>query len=207
MNNFLLLYCRSFYLTIISYIIKFFLLLKGIKVGKNFKCEAFPNITLNKKSKFIIGDNFYLCSNVEFRVLEGSAIQIGNDCKIDRGSRLISCNNSIIKIDEGTVIGCYSIVNAGEDILIGKKCLISGFVYLQSSSHGKKINYYIRDQKHSYGKIVIEDDVWIGAHSVVLKNIKLKKGCVVGANSVVNLNCESNTIYAGNPAKELAKRK
>jgi acetyltransferase-like isoleucine patch superfamily enzyme len=206
MNNFFLLYFDKTYLVLLSYIIKFFLSLKGVKIGKNFKSEGFPKINSNNNSKIIIGDNFYLCKDVELRVGEGSIIQIENNCKIDRGVRLISCNNSIIKISDGNIIGYYSVINAGDNIIIGRKCLISGFVYLQSSSHGKSAQHFIRDQNHSYGEIIIEDDVWIGAHSVILKGVNLKQGCIIGANSVINFNCDKYTIYAGNPAKKISMR-
>ena len=207
MANFFFLYFGEFYIFLLSHLIKILLQIRGIKIGRNFRAESFPKINLDKNSKISIGDNFYLCQDVELRVKAGSIIEIHNECKMDRGVRLISVNKSRIKILDGSRLGCYSIVNGGHDITIGKKCLISGFVYLQSSSHGKCLNKFIRDQKHSYGEIIIENDVWIGAHSVILKGVKLKQGCIIGANSVVKSDCDMYKIYSGNPAKEVARRK
>ncbi len=109
------------------------------------------------------------------RVGEESVIQIENNCKIDRGLRLVSCNNSIIKISDGNVLGYYTVINTEYNITISRKCLIFVLVYLQSSFHGSSVQHFIRDQNHSYGEIVIEDDVWIGAHSVVLERCKFKR--------------------------------
>jgi carbonic anhydrase/acetyltransferase-like protein (isoleucine patch superfamily) len=37
----------------------------------------------------------------------------------------------------------------------------------------------------SKGDIIIEDDVWIGYGSIILENVKIGKGAVIGAGSVV----------------------
>ena len=49
--------------------------------------------------------------------------------------------------------------------------------------------------------VVIEDDCFIGAGSVILEGIKIGKNSVVGAGSVVIRDVEPGTVVAGNPAK------
>lgn len=51
------------------------------------------------------------------------------------------------------------------------------------------------------GEVIIEDDVWIGANSVILPNTIIKRGSVIGAGSVVKQNTIENAVYAGCPAK------
>lgn len=51
--------------------------------------------------------------------------------------------------------------------------------------------------------IVIEDDVWIGTGSIILPGVKIGKGAVVAAGSVVTKDVEAFTVVAGNPAKFL----
>jgi galactoside O-acetyltransferase len=53
----------------------------------------------------------------------------------------------------------------------------------------------------------IEDDVWIGAHSVIFPGVVLGRGSVVGAGSIVTRDVEPFSIVAGVPAKVLRKRK
>ena len=45
--------------------------------------------------------------------------------------------------------------------------------------------------------IVIEDDVWIGAGVKILDGVIIRKGCVIGANTVVNKSTEQYGIYVG----------
>ena len=51
------------------------------------------------------------------------------------------------------------------------------------------------------GIVSIGDNVFIGANTVVLCNVRIGDNVVVGANSVVTKDLPSNGIYAGNPAK------
>jgi virginiamycin A acetyltransferase len=53
----------------------------------------------------------------------------------------------------------------------------------------------------SRGGILIEDDVWVGAGSVILDGAVLRRGVVVGAGSVVRGELEAYSISAGNPPR------
>ena len=59
----------------------------------------------------------------------------------------------------------------------------------------------------SKGGILIEDDVWLGAGTIVLDGAVLGKGAVVGALSLVRSTLEPFGIYAGNPLSLRDKRK
>jgi len=49
--------------------------------------------------------------------------------------------------------------------------------------------------------VAIEDDVWIGAHSIILKGVRIGRGAVIGAGSVVTKDIPPFTLWAGNPAR------
>ena len=58
-----------------------------------------------------------------------------------------------------------------------------------------------------YGKTIIEDDVWIGARSIILPGRKIGEGSIVAAGSVVTKDVEPFSIVGGNPAKLIKFRK
>ena len=54
-------------------------------------------------------------------------------------------------------------------------------------------------------EVIIEDNVWIGEKSIILKGSKIGKNSIIGAGSVVSGEVPENVVFAGNPAKEVKK--
>ena len=180
----------------------------GGACAEHSHAEKTPYFKINgKASNIIIGDNVKFVGRVDIRNRENGKILIGDNCKIDHEVRMVAANNAVLSIGANTNIGCFSVLNCGEDIIIGQGCLISGMAYIQSSDHGKNIGIPIKAQKHEYGKINIGDDVWVGSHVTILKGVNIDDGVIIGAKSVVTKNVSANYIIAGVPAKKIKIRK
>ena len=54
-------------------------------------------------------------------------------------------------------------------------------------------------------EVIIEENVWIGEKSIILKGTKIGKNSIIGAGSVVSGEVPDNAIFAGNPAREIKK--
>ena len=178
----------------------------NISFKGSFLCDQIPRITINKGSSLLIEKDVYLRSDVEIRAHENSKIIIEKDVKVDRGVRLLSTNNSTLKIGSNSSIGLYSVFNGGDDIIIGNSCLISGFVYIQTSMHSHKKGIFVKEQGYSHSPINMGDDVWLGAHSTILPGCKLGNGSIVGSNAVVTKSISSNEIVVGVPAEKIKER-
>jgi maltose O-acetyltransferase len=63
-----------------------------------------------------------------------------------------------------------------------------------------KTKRYLHEQ-HYGSQILIEDNVWIGANTIILPGVTIKKNSVVAAGSVVNKNIPANVMAAGVPAR------
>lgn len=86
------------------------------------------------------------------------------------------------------------------NITIGNRVSIAPRVTLVTSSHPN--NSRIRGfAPLSRGPIVIEDDAWLGTGCVVLPGVRIGRGAVVGANSVVLQDVPPLHIVAGQPAR------
>lgn len=178
-----------------------------VQIGKNFKTDSVPRIIVDKNAILQIGDNVEFKRNIEIRVHGNSTTLIGNKVRLDRGIRILSANNARIEIGEGTKIGLYTVLNGGDSIKIGKKVLISGFVYLQTSMHGfKDKSKGVQDQGYDHAPVVLGDDVWLGTHVVVMPGCVLGKGAVSGSNAVITKSVDEYTVVAGIPAKPLKER-
>ncbi|MBP2032211.1 acetyltransferase-like isoleucine patch superfamily enzyme [Clostridium algifaecis] len=61
-------------------------------------------------------------------------------------------------------------------------------------------------EAYSKGKIVVKDDVWIGMNSIILSNVTIGQGAIIGAGSVVTKDVPPYAIVCGNPAKVVKYR-
>ena len=55
-------------------------------------------------------------------------------------------------------------------------------------------------------KLVIEDDCWIGCGAIILTGVKIGRGAIIGAGSVVTKDVKPYSIVLGNPAKKIGMR-
>lgn len=72
------------------------------------------------------------------------------------------------------------------------------------------IDQFERKRAMSYdhvaaAEVVIEDDVWIGTKSTIMKGVHIGRGAVVAAASVVTRDVEPFTLVGGNPAREIRR--
>ena len=86
------------------------------------------------------------------------------------------------------------------NLTIGNRVSIAPRVTLVTSSHpnSSRIRPFA---PVSQGPIVIEDDAWLGAGCVILPGVRIGRGAVVGANSVVAQDVLPLHVVAGQPAR------
>lgn len=107
-----------------------------------------------------------------------------------------------LTIGQDTIIGEKATLDTRGEIVIGNHVDIASEVMLYSSQHD--IN--APDFRAVYGKIEIEDYIFIGPRAIILPGVKLGKGAVIGAGAVVTKSVAPFSVVAGVPAKEIAKR-
>lgn len=81
-------------------------------------------------------------------------------------------------------------------ISIGKNCVLTGCTVLVHDASSK-----LTKGKTTFDKVTIEDNCFIGWQSIILKGIKIGKGSIVGAGSVVTKDVPRGSVVGGNPAK------
>jgi acetyltransferase-like isoleucine patch superfamily enzyme len=104
-------------------------------------------------------------------------------------------------------LGFNSRLNVYADITIGSQVSIGANSYIASNNHA----YFTRDlpiqaQGFVGAPVVIEDDVWIGCHVVILPGVTIGRGAIVGAGSIVTRDVPPYEVWAGNPARKLKNR-
>lgn len=90
---------------------------------------------------------------------------------------------------------------AGTDqVTLGDRVSIAPRVTVVTSSHANHSRIRVVAST-ARGPVTIEDDAWIGAGAVILPGVRIGRGAVVGANSVVTEDVPPLTVVAGLPAR------
>ncbi|NPV58478.1 MAG: hypothetical protein HPY75_02300 [Actinobacteria bacterium] len=84
--------------------------------------------------------------------------------------------------------------------------MLGPYVNINCADHGMALGEPMRFQQGSYGPVVIEEDCWIGSHSVILKGVTVGAGAVVAAGAVVTRDVPSLSIVGGVPARVIGHR-
>jgi maltose O-acetyltransferase len=113
-----------------------------------------------------------------------------------------SANN--VEIGDYSRIGEYVHIWGKGGIRIGKNTMIATHVILSSNSHDP--NAEIMIETNSAAPIIVGDNVWLGANSIVLQGVSIGSGTIIGAGSVVTKNIPENVVAVGIPAKILRSR-
>mgnify|MGYP001446857868 CR=1 FL=1 len=145
--------------------------------------------------------------DVYLEVGEGS--YVASDINFEKdNSKLLIGKNSFVS---GAKFSIANKVQIKDNVQIA-----FGTVFFDHNSHS--LNYKFRRQdlpnrlksfkdwsEVKSENIIIEDDVWIGTNSIILKGVKLGRGSVIAAGSVVTKSTKPFHIYGGNPAKIIKK--
>lgn len=160
-----------------------------LRIAKNiFKldsiCKGF--IAYYQKSKFkTCGKNVSINQNCIFTY---STISIGNDVFIGA--------NAVMQSRFG-------------EIIIGNHIAFGPGVNIYGADHDfRKVGEWMKDLgKPSIDNVVIEDDCWIGANTIILKNVHIGRGSIIGAGTILTKNIPPYSIVYGNGKSLFIKRR
>ena len=88
-------------------------------------------------------------------------------------------------------------------VIIGENCMIGSHSAITSTTHNPQSELF--NSQNIHAEVIIGNNVWIGSHCVIFPGVKIEDNVIIGAGSIVNRNLKSNHVYAGVPAKLLYK--
>lgn len=162
----------------------------GAVFGKNLQIPGKVS-WLIEGSKLNIGDNFYLSSG---NGVNHIASNLQADVYVEPGAALTIGNNVGMS---STRLWIHESVRIGNNVKIGGCVLIT-----DTDAH--PMDYVVRRSSNEGTKsapVVIEDDVWVGAHCIILKGVTIGARSIIGAGSVVTNSIPVDCVAAGNPCR------
>ncbi|GAA4174859.1 acyltransferase [Gryllotalpicola koreensis] len=171
-----------------------------------------PGVRLRGRRSLRLGRAVSLQRGVLIDARSVHGVQLGDSTTVDefavlRASGVIRNLGQGIRIGSRTAIGVRNFLHGGGGIDIGDDCLLGPDVAVLSENHiADDLDVPIRAQGEKRARVVIEDDVWLGAKAVVLAGVTIGRGAIVAAGAVVTKDVEAGAIVGGVPAREIGRR-
>ena len=147
--------------------------IKGISFGRVPRISRGTEITIDQGSKLILGNRFNMRGGSRIRVRKGAVLTIGNDVSLSHNCTLV----------------CHERIEIGSDVQIAPGVLI------YDHDHDFRVEGGIKTGKYKTKPVVIGDNVWIGANSIILRGTIIGDNCVIGAGSIVKGKVEEGSLY------------
>lgn len=178
-----------------SSVLRFILRMSGCQFGRNLIADGLPIIRMHRRGRLAFGDNCKLNSRLRSNLV-GKSHPVILDCRYD--GRIVFGDNS----------GCsFAVLSSRSSIRIGSHVKIGGNVCIFDHDY-HSLNPFVRRGAEDINDIktkpiVIGDDVFIGAGSIILKGVTIGDRAIIGAGSVVVSDVPSDEVWAGNPARKV----
>ncbi len=111
-----------------------------------------------------------------------------------------------IEVGDDVFIGPGAVFTASRSgIRIGNKVMFGPSVVIIGGDHntsvvGRFMHDVVDKRPEDDQAVAIEDDVWVGARSTILKGVRIRRGAIVAAGSVVTKDIPPYAVVAGVPA-------
>jgi len=139
---------------------------------------------------------------------EKGRIEIGDGVLISRNT-IIRARNGTIRIGTGSDIGAHCLLATDQRLEIGANVLVAAYTYLCAGGNHAFDRTDIPIIQQGFipkGGIIIEDDVWIGSHGMVMDGVTIGRGSVLGSHALANRDIPAYAIAWGQPAERRRSR-
>lgn len=126
-------------------------------------------------------------------------ISLGNGINISYLNKLTL--GEYIHIGNECILNCYGGLDIGNNVVIGP------YVTIWTVDHNYNDTTMLPfDNIQLCKKVTIENNVWIGAKSILVPGITIGEGAIIAMGSVVTKDVEAFSVVGGNPARKLKER-
>ncbi len=139
---------------------------------------------------------------IRYFVCKRLLLQTGRNVNIEPRVNFIRMSQTSIGDNSGIGYGSFvGLTTIGKDVMMADEVMI-----ISGNHHFDRTDIPMRLQGGEDQRVVIEDDVWIGARVIILPGRRIGKGSILGAGSVITCDVEPYSVMGGNPARLIRRR-
>jgi acetyltransferase-like isoleucine patch superfamily enzyme len=137
-------------------------------------------------------------------------ISIGDNVKMHDKTTIIGLTagaKPALIVGNDTDLATAVSIFIGREVSIGSHCLIAGTLIADNPGHRKDYRDRLttRVEPEKMGRVVIEDHVWMAQYSVIIGDVTIGTGAIIGAKAFVNKSVPPFCVVAGVPARIIEK--
>lgn len=180
----------------IDWLISYFIFyVNGVQFS-SFKNYGWPKVNVNREGKCIIGYGF-----------RSNNREMANPIGRFNASSLIVGRKGVLVVGNNvgmssTAIVCHEKIEIGDNVNLGGNVVIYDTDF-HSLNPKDRLIFSIDILNAKTKPVKICNNVFVGAHSTILKGVTIGENSIIGACSVVTKDIPSNEIWAGNPARKI----
>jgi len=145
--------------------------------------SPYTEITMDSGAKLRIGRNFKMRDGAKIRVRKGAICVIGNNSSINS-------NNMIV---------CHEKIEIGDDVQLSPN------VQIYDHDHDFRTKGGVKAGKFKTAPVVIGNNVWIGANTIILRGTEIGDNSVIGAGCVVKGKYEAGSVVIQKRSEDVRK--
>ncbi len=143
-----------------------------------------------------------LARKTRILLAKGFISYCGKNVNIEKGAKF----GRRLQIGDNSGVGINALLDGeviiGDNVMMGPDVIVYTQNHKFDSSEKPMCEQGFQNEK----KVIIGNDVWIGARVIILPGVIIHDGCVIGAGSVVAKSIPENSIVVGNPARVIKRR-
>jgi acetyltransferase-like isoleucine patch superfamily enzyme len=171
-------------------------------------------VRIRHRGHLHVGRGFIAEDYCEVQAISRRGIRLGDHVTIGRSAVIRPTNfyggemGEGLQVGNNSNIGPFAYVGCSGFVEIGNAVMIAPRVSIYAENHKfARTDIPMKEQGVERQTVVIEDDCWISANAVILSGVRIGKGTIVAAGSVVTGDVPPYSIVAGVPAKVIRSRK
>lgn len=177
-------------------------------MSKNIQFQEYPSIVNSGSIK--IGKNVWLDKNISFKVMTGGVLEIADGAIISWDCSFSVRTNGNIKVGSCARINSGAIIVG--DVHIANDVIVAPNVVMISDSHrlaveGLSIDEADAAEGMKIGTITIQEHAFVGVGAIILHNVNIGRGSIIGAQTLVVRDVGNKEVIVGSKAVTIIPQK
>jgi len=164
-----------------------------------------PFSKINAYGEITIGKNCRISEGCVIRVPKTARLIIGDNCDFREFSQVQCREQKTTEFGKQCLIQPFCFIN--DQVKIGNDAILAPHVVITAARHNFKDQIPINKQGSSTRPIEIGNNVWIGAHAIIIGPCKIGADSIIGAGAIIKQDIPEKSIARTELKLKIEKRR